>query len=124
MKIKFGDIVIALAVIAAAGMLLAAFQPADSEAVTALISRDNREIERIDLNALSEPVTVTFKDIGVVIEAENGRIRFVESSCPDKTCVRTGWLDSPGDTAACLPNRVVVTIVGTAEPGDIDMIAE
>lgn len=45
-----------------------------------------------------------------VILVENGRIRFEETNCPDKTCVRTGWLEEPGDSAVCLPGRFMIKI--------------
>lgn len=43
----------------------------------------------------------------------NGRIAFYKSDCPDQICVRNGFLYVSGQNAICLPNRVVLTIVGT-----------
>lgn len=43
---------------------------------------------------------------------EDGSIAFAESDCPDKVCVNTGRLHYVGQTAACLPNRVYIKIVG------------
>lgn len=47
----------------------------------------------------------------VVLQVTNGRIRFYTSTCPDKICIRAGYLSRPGESAACLPNRVAVKIV-------------
>lgn len=41
----------------------------------------------------------------------DGRVRFVDSPCPNRQCVHTGWLSEGGDVAACLPNRVSVQIM-------------
>ena len=41
-----------------------------------------------------------------VIEINNGRTRFISSPCRNKVCVHTGWLETSGDLAACLPNRI------------------
>lgn len=78
----------------------------------AVIKQDQKVIERIDLNAVTEPREIKLPGkYNETIEVEKGRIRFKEADCPDKICVKTGWLEKPGDTAVCLPNRAVVTIV-------------
>lgn len=55
---------------------------------------------------------------------KDGRIGFEESDCPDKICVRTGMLKNIGETAACLPNEIILKIVPlTARSDDeLDMI--
>ena len=47
----------------------------------------------------------------VRFEVKDGAIRFLSSDCPDKTCVRTGFLRSPGSYAVCLPNRIHIRLV-------------
>lgn len=47
-----------------------------------------------------------------VLEVRGGRVRFVASPCRGKQCVHSGWLSRVGDFAACLPNRVSVTLLG------------
>jgi hypothetical protein len=42
----------------------------------------------------------------------DGQIRFVDSPCQGRYCIHTGWLSSTGEVAACLPNGVVVEILG------------
>ena len=44
-------------------------------------------------------------------EIKNGAIRFLESNCPDKICVRTGFVTRAGQTAVCLPNKAVLRIL-------------
>ncbi|NTV90004.1 MAG: NusG domain II-containing protein, partial [Clostridiales bacterium] len=41
------------------------------------------------------------------------------STCRDRICVGTGWLTKPGQSAVCLPNRVVVKIIGSNQEYDI-----
>ena len=41
----------------------------------------------------------------------DGSISFIESDCPDKICVNSGRLKTPGETAACIPNLLLVKIV-------------
>lgn len=45
------------------------------------------------------------------IRVHDGRVRFVDSPCPNKLCVHTGWLSQGGEVAVCLPNRVSVKIL-------------
>ena len=47
-----------------------------------------------------------------IIEVRNGRIRFASSPCTTQVCVHSGWLTHAGEFAACLPNRISLTLVG------------
>ncbi|SFF54803.1 NusG domain II [Fontimonas thermophila] len=49
------------------------------------------------------------------LRIENGRVRFIASPCRNKVCVHSGWLSHGGDAAACLPNRVSISLLGDAE---------
>jgi len=64
--------------------------------------------------SLSEDSTLTVHGpLGdSVIEIHQGRIRFTESPCQGKQCIHAGWLHTAGSFAACLPNRVSVTVLG------------
>jgi hypothetical protein len=42
---------------------------------------------------------------------EDGGIRFEESDCPHKLCVKAGKLSRVGEFAACLPNGIILKIV-------------
>ena len=47
-----------------------------------------------------------------VVEVEPGRIRIVSATCPDQVCVRQGWISDSTVPVVCLPNQVIVEIVG------------
>lgn len=75
------------------------------------ITQNNVLIERIDLNAVQEPREITLPGkYHEIVLVEKGRIRFKETNCPDQICVRTGWLENPGDYAVCLPNKAIINI--------------
>ena len=42
---------------------------------------------------------------------KNGEIAFISSDCPDKVCVKTGWIGHNGEMAVCLPNRLSIKII-------------
>lgn len=50
-----------------------------------------------------------------VIEISKEGVRFVDSCCPNHLCVKRGWVSKPGDLAACVPNGVVVRVIGMPE---------
>jgi hypothetical protein len=47
------------------------------------------------------------------IRVSDGQVRFINSPCPNKLCVHTGWLSQGGESAVCLPNRVSLQILGS-----------
>jgi len=47
-----------------------------------------------------------------IIEIRRGRARFEASPCSGKLCVHAGWLERAGDTAACVPNGVILSLAG------------
>jgi len=50
-----------------------------------------------------------------VVKIANGKVRVLSSACPEHICVETGNIDKVGDTIVCVPNRVVVRVVGTGK---------
>lgn len=46
----------------------------------------------------------------VTLEVREGRIRFIDSQCPDHLCENFGWLRYAHDEAICLPAGVVVSV--------------
>jgi hypothetical protein len=45
-----------------------------------------------------------------VIEVKSHEAAFIHSDCPDKICVHTGFIAYDGQSASCLPNKVVITV--------------
>lgn len=81
------------------------------------ILADNTVIKRVDLSQDSEFSLEGYE--GVTFSVKDGAISFVSSDCPDKICVRTGYIKNRGQSAVCLPNRLTVRIVGSES--DIDV---
>lgn len=46
----------------------------------------------------------------IAIEADGG-VRVAASDCPDQYCVRRGVCRKAGDFAACVPNKVILTLL-------------
>jgi hypothetical protein len=103
---------ILLLLVAAGGIVL---MSGGGEAQTAIIRQDGVVVGEVPLG-----VDQMFWVGDVEITVKDGAIAFIESDCPNKECIHAGWLNSPGDTAACLPNRVSITLSGESE---VDAIA-
>jgi hypothetical protein len=56
------------------------------------------------------------------LRIEGGRVRFIDSPCPNKVCVHAGWLEHGGDVAACIPNGVSIRLGGVRDDA-IDAIS-
>ena len=112
------DGLVALAVAAFALFLLYLFRPAPGNFLTATVVLDGEVIAEYDLSALTDPVSLRLDDIPypLTIQAEPGRIRIVESSCPSQDCVHTGWVSRSGGQIVCLPNRLVISVSGSDAP--------
>ena len=52
-----------------------------------------------------------------IIEISQGKARFIHSACRNQFCVFHGWLSTPGDTTACLPNRISIAVKSNAGNG-------
>jgi hypothetical protein len=50
------------------------------------------------------------------IEIKQGRIRVRKSDCPRKICVNAGWIKTPGQVIACVPNKVLVEVKTAGSP--------
>ena len=51
-------------------------------------------------------------DIGghMVVEVKEGKIRALETDCPDQICVKEGWVSSSGVPIVCVPNEIMIVI--------------
>lgn len=91
----------------------AIFRNSPDESPVATITVDGKVEKEIDLT-LQENCIITLKtDPIVTLEVKDHKIRFVNSACPDGTCEKMGFLSTAGQTAACIPAKVIVTINGT-----------
>ena len=78
----------------------------------------------------AETITVSGPLGDTVVEIQNGAAYFVSSPCANQSCVAAGSLHSPGQWAACLPNKVMLYIEGNSsakessrKPEDVDAAA-
>ncbi len=120
-KLTKGDIylVAAILIIAVAGFAVFKLVNGGQGHKEAVIIQDGKVIRRMDLDFVKRPEEIKIDgDYTNIISVEQGRIRFTDADCPNRDCVKTGWISEKGTTAVCLPNRVIIKIEGVNE--DID----
>ncbi len=54
------------------------------------------------------------------IVIKDGKASISDSPCEDKLCVLMGDITKPGHWAACLPNRIFISIEGGSQDEEID----
>lgn len=107
---KLGDKLVLLGGIIFVGWLYSALWFSSDDKVNfAQVTVDGEE--KLILNLEEDQIVDTTGRAGISkLEIAGGRIRFLESPCPNKICINAGWLQHGGDFAACLPNRVAVEV--------------
>ena len=116
-------IAVAAAIFAAGivGCLLLLFAPSDHNKV--LIRRDGEVLYSLDLSKeKNRTFVIPYGGSSNTIEMRDGRILVMEAECPDKVCVRTGWLSSSAIPIVCLPNHLEISFASGND--DIDAVAE
>jgi len=89
-----------------------------SDSKVARISLGGKLQEGINLN---QDTTVNLPNDIIQIEVKAGKIRVAHSHCPNQICVNMGWIETPGQVLACVPNKVLVEIE-SADPPFLDAV--
>ena len=108
-----------LLVISAIAVVVLRQGPADK----AYVYLDGELIEILDLLSIDKPYSFTVEcENGInIVTVERGRIRISDADCPDRSCVRQGWLSGGMTPIVCLPHKLVIELKYTSRP-DVDAI--
>ena len=119
-----GAVVLAVVLLAAACALALWGGGDDGEVLTAVISVDGVETERIPLAGLTDTErTVESSGCTLHIHLTETEVWVASSDCPTQDCVRTGHISRGGQSIVCLPARVIVTLEGgPAADGGVDAV--
>lgn len=120
--IKKNDLIlIAIVLIIGLGALLLMFF--NNEAGSRVsVQMNGEEIATFDLNK-DITYTIEGKDgVWNTFEIKNGYVDMIDASCPDEICVDHKDIHYNHETITCLPNKVLLEIIG-GEENPIDSIA-
>ena len=91
--------------------------------VGVVITHDGEEVASFSLNMLDGDRTVEIDgEYHLTIRATHDGVWVAHSDCPTQDCVRTGVVSASGQSIVCLPEKVVVKIVGMKTEDDPDLI--
>lgn len=81
--------------------------------VYAIVSINGEEVDRFQLTGNTTHEFIEYNpNPGQynIIEIDGERIRNKEDNSPQQISVRTGWIDSPGETSLNIPHRLLIEI--------------
>ena len=85
---------------------------------------DNKLYKELPLNEEKKVEIDRGKNKNTVYIHDDG-VEMLHANCPDKVCVRTGFIKKPGESIVCLPHRVNVKIISDDKyKKDHDVIAK
>ena len=120
------DALVVLAVLALAGACLVFPWRGGEESgpLTAVISVDGAETERLVLPEQDRTErTVEGGGYTLRVVLTETEVWVEASDCPTQDCVHTGRISRSGQSIVCLPARVIVRLEGgAAEPGIVDAV--
>ena len=108
--LKKGDLFIIVTVIAITLLWFLAPFSGTEENLRLVIYLEGEAVESAELSSLGEGKS--FSVGGCEIFADSEGVKFVSSVCSDSLCVKRGTMTRAGDTMACVPERVVVSLKG------------
>lgn len=68
---------------------------------------------------LDEDITVSLNGGTNTLVIKNGKACVSTAECPDKVCVRQGWVSRMGECITCLPNKLVIEVVKLGDSVDL-----
>ncbi len=112
-------LILALLVLAGAayGILRLTREPGNEAAVTV----DGQLVLTVPLTREATVTVGENRGFRNVVEVSGGRVRVLDADCPDRLCVRQGWIHYSGESIVCLPHKLVVTVRGSEH--DLDAVA-
>lgn len=90
-------------------IIIEATRDAGAEAV---VSVDGKEVSRY---SLSEDGEFEINSGTNTLVIKDGKAYVIHADCPDKLCVNQGKISRGGERIVCLPNRVMIEIIGEDE---------
>lgn len=86
-----------------------------NRASQAVIKANGEVVGRIDLSSGEKRTFTVAGRLGpATVEVAGKRIRMLEAPCPEKICVKQGWIGNPGESIVCIPGETLIHIEGAA----------
>ena len=77
-----------------------------------VVQEARRQHVTVNPDDIDEQVDAEIESIKRRLGGEDGLARIIKSPCPHRFCIRSGAINRPGAPLVCVPNGVVVELVG------------
>lgn len=116
-KWKKGDLLVVAAILLVAlGLTVARALPANSGNRLLRVEQGGVLLKEIPFDeTVTAEFLIEFLAGTATVEIAEGRVRLLrmpQEICPLGICSAIGWVEQAGDAIVCLPNRLVLTVVG------------
>lgn len=105
-------VVLAVVLLAAACAVTVWSQGGGAGELTAVVSVDGREVERIALDSAAGERVYAGNGYTLTVDFEPGGVTVREADCPTQDCVHTGTITRSGQSIVCLPGRIIIQLTG------------
>lgn len=106
-SVKICIIILSVIFISAVIMIFVTDRPTENNLIE--ISQNGEIIYTIDISEENRTIKIDSPDGGYnIIEIKDGKVRVSDADCPDKTCMKTGYLRSEGIPIVCLPHKLII----------------
>lgn len=119
-------IIISVLSISIAFLILSNITPTMSNQLTAVIRVKSMTYEENFTLEDDYEKSFNFDHGTFVIEFRKGAVRIQEmdkSTCPEGICSKTGWIDQYYQTIICLPNKISINLVNSAQTNAVQLDA-
>ena len=121
--IKKADIVLFIVIVVLGGLISWWSLAGGITGEKVLITADGRDYGIYSL-AQDQTIDVTLDGHTNHITIKDGIVSMTYSTCKNQVCVNTGAISHTKDAIVCLPNKIVVEIVGgSGKGGETDVIS-
>lgn len=115
LRLRRADIVLAAAVLGAAALSAALLWQLPPAGRTVTVQQNGQTVAVLPLDTDTDYIVTGADGTSNTVRIRGGRVSVCAASCPDGLCVRHRAVSRAGESIICLPNRVVVTVDGTAD---------
>ena len=104
---------VAAAILVLAALLALMLFPRKQQAARVQVEQDGELVYSCVPGELEEPVYYQAEgEYPLILEISPDGVRVSETECPGEDCMHMGKISLTGERIVCLPNRLVVTLVG------------
>jgi len=108
-KMRWELVLVLLALLVLVGFYL--LNNRGGESGTAYVSISGQRVLELSLKSTPDQIIdLSVYGVPASLEVKDHKIRFINVTCPDHICEKTGWVWMDGQSAVCMPNRTAVVV--------------